>query len=140
MNLIIRIKDGKPFEHPIVLSNFVEAFPGVDLDNLPPEFAWFERILPSAPGVYEVYDGVTYEWDNSIVKDVHHVRPMTGEEITEKQNLVKARWAEIGHPSWIFNEETCAFDAPVPYPSDGQKYIWNEDTQSWDLLPVGNAD
>jgi hypothetical protein len=140
MNLIIRIKDGKPFEHPIVLSNFVEAFPNVDLDNLPPEFAWFERILPPAPGVYEVYDGVTYEWDNSIVKDVHHVRPMTDEEITETQNLVKAQWAEFGHPSWIFNEETCTFDAPVPYPSDGQKYTWNEEAQSWDLIPVGNAD
>jgi len=23
---------------------------------------------------------------------------------------------------------------PVPYPTDGQAYVWNEDTQTWDLV------
>lgn len=36
--------------------------------------------------------------------------------------------------SWTLNEDTCLWDAPVPYPSDGQIYIWNEDTTSWDLI------
>jgi hypothetical protein len=34
--------------------------------------------------------------------------------------------------SWILNEETCRWDPPVPYPSDGKRYSWNEDTVSWD--------
>ena len=33
--------------------------------------------------------------------------------------------------SWILNEETCLWDAPTPYPDDGQKYRWNEETLSW---------
>ena len=35
--------------------------------------------------------------------------------------------------SWILNEETCQWDAPVVKPDDGQRYSWNEDTQQWDL-------
>ena len=36
--------------------------------------------------------------------------------------------------SWILNESTCNWEAPVAYPTDGQLYIWNEQTLSWDLL------
>lgn len=36
-------------------------------------------------------------------------------------------------PSWNLNEETCLWEPPVPYPSDGEYYTWNEETQSWDL-------
>ena len=34
-------------------------------------------------------------------------------------------------PSWIFNEETCRWDPPTPYPSDGGDYSWDEINQSW---------
>lgn len=36
------------------------------------------------------------------------------------------------YPSWILDEETCLWSAPVEIPSDGGPYTWNEDTQSWD--------
>ena len=36
--------------------------------------------------------------------------------------------------SWILNEDTCLWEAPVAYPTDGQKYIWNETNQTWDLV------
>src|SRR6056300_1370968 len=35
--------------------------------------------------------------------------------------------------SWILNETTCLWEAPVVYPTDGQVYNWNETNQSWDL-------
>jgi len=35
--------------------------------------------------------------------------------------------------SWILNEDTCQWDAPVAYPTDGQTYDWNETNQTWDL-------
>jgi len=35
--------------------------------------------------------------------------------------------------SWTLNEETCLWDSPIAYPTDGQRYKWNEDNQSWDL-------
>jgi|TARA_B100000900_G_scaffold389893_1_gene383145 hypothetical protein len=35
--------------------------------------------------------------------------------------------------SWILNETTCLWEAPVAYPEDGQRYLWNETTKQWDL-------
>jgi len=35
--------------------------------------------------------------------------------------------------SWILNETTCQWEAPVVKPDDGQRYTWNEETQQWDL-------
>ena len=35
--------------------------------------------------------------------------------------------------NWTLNEETCIWNAPIPYPNDGQSYDWNEETQQWDL-------
>jgi len=35
--------------------------------------------------------------------------------------------------SWILNEETCQWKAPVAYPDDGNVYNWNEETQQWDV-------
>ena len=33
--------------------------------------------------------------------------------------------------SWIFNEESCKWDAPTPKPIDGKRYHWDESTLSW---------
>jgi hypothetical protein len=38
------------------------------------------------------------------------------------------------YDSWILNEQTCQWEAPVAYPTDGQKYIWNEQIQNWELI------
>lgn len=37
-------------------------------------------------------------------------------------------------PSWTFNEFSCSWDAPIPYPTDGESYYWDEDKQSWEKL------
>ena len=34
-------------------------------------------------------------------------------------------------PSWILNETTCLWEAPVAYPDDEKEYRWNEETTSW---------
>jgi len=36
--------------------------------------------------------------------------------------------------SWILNEETCQWEAPVAYPDDDNRYTWNESNQTWDLV------
>ena len=35
------------------------------------------------------------------------------------------------YPSWVLNETTCRYEAPISYPSDGKHYGWNEATTSW---------
>ena len=35
------------------------------------------------------------------------------------------------YPSWILDDYTGLWNAPVPYPDDGKYYEWDEQTQSW---------
>lgn len=35
------------------------------------------------------------------------------------------------YPSWVLNESTCNWDSPVPHPTDGKRYFWDEATTSW---------
>jgi hypothetical protein len=33
--------------------------------------------------------------------------------------------------SWVLNEETCQWETPIPYPTDGNQYLWDEPSKSW---------
>ena len=35
------------------------------------------------------------------------------------------------YSSWKLNEDSCQWEAPIPYPDDGKSYNWDEDTTSW---------
>lgn len=134
MELFIRIKDGQPFEHPIFGDNFREAFPDVDVNNLPPEFARFERVAPPVWGPYDKNQRVQYaRGTNGVYRDVWLCDKMTVEEIKAKQDEVKAQWAAIPDTpkSWTFDETLCEFVAPVPLPSNGKPYRWDENSLSW---------
>jgi len=51
-------------------------------------------------------------------------------------------WLPQPFPSWIKNEETNEWEAPIPYPTieEGidEIYTWDEPTTSWLLLPTSN--
>jgi hypothetical protein len=34
--------------------------------------------------------------------------------------------------SWVLNEETCLWEAPIPYPTDGLMYYWDEENGVWE--------
>tara|TARA_R110002020_G_scaffold204958_1_gene409322 strand:+ start:104 stop:454 length:351 start_codon:yes stop_codon:yes gene_type:complete len=35
------------------------------------------------------------------------------------------------YASWVLNEDTCIWEAPVVYPDDGKIYTWDESTTNW---------
>jgi len=40
------------------------------------------------------------------------------------------------YASWVLNETTCRWEAPTPYPDDGNVYGWDESTTSWVQVEV----
>jgi hypothetical protein len=38
--------------------------------------------------------------------------------------------------SWILNEDTCLWNAPVAMPINDNRYTWNESTLTWDIVEV----
>jgi hypothetical protein len=68
---------------------------------------------------------------------------------TSYNNNIRKNYAGIGYSydqtrdafippkpfnSWILNEDTCLWNAPVLRPEDENMYYWNELTLSWDLV------
>lgn len=75
-----------------------------------------------------------------------HYQPNTNIPSEDQSKALRKNYAGIGftydpvrdafippkpYNSWILNEQTCLWESPVPYPSDGKYYAWNEDTLSW---------
>ena len=71
---------------------------------------------------------------------------------TSYNNRIRKNYAGIGYeydtirdafippqpfPSWILNEETCQWEAPTPYPTDGVMYQWNEESKDWEATING---
>lgn len=45
-------------------------------------------------------------------------------------------YAPKHYPSWILNQSTWLWEAPVPMPTDGQLYKWDEPTLSWKAIEL----
>jgi hypothetical protein len=39
-------------------------------------------------------------------------------------------------PSWVLDEDTCLWQAPVAMPDDGERYYWNEEITNWSIEAV----
>lgn len=129
MKLYIQVENGVTINHPAFEDNLLEAFGTIPKDWVP-----FSRISQPSPkalsiGVYQV-PVCTYVLDNDGIswKDQWSVRDMTQEEKTKKIDEVLQHQP---YPSWTFNEQTCHWEAPIPYPNDENIYVWNESTLSY---------
>jgi hypothetical protein len=144
MKLYIRIKDGIPHEHPMLEENILSAFPNIDLNNLPHDWAEFKRIEVPIYGVYEVYVGTEYELDpaTGVYQDKHTIREMTQSEKLAKQELTKTEWANgpiSFFNSWSFNPDTCSYEPPVPRPERTDEdpiFLWYEAELKWVPKPT----
>jgi hypothetical protein len=78
-----------------------------------------------------------------------HYDPVTNEPSADQSKAFRKNYAGVGYTydhsrdafippkpydSWVLNETSCLWEAPVEYPDDGERYTWNEDTTSWDLV------
>lgn len=135
MEYFIHINNGNPIGTPIPKQVFIETFPHIDIINLPPDFARFEKTSTPVLGPYE--KNQRYEYvirSDGVCTDVWYKDDMTLEEIKFKQDSIKLRWANSNKTpkSWVFNDNICDFSPPIPFPSDGKRYIWVESTGTWD--------
>jgi hypothetical protein len=57
----------------------------------------------------------------------------TGELATYVTSPQYSSWT-APYASWTLNQETAEWEAPVPYPTDGESYTWNEEEGEWTLV------
>jgi hypothetical protein len=42
------------------------------------------------------------------------------------------------YESWLLNEDSCLWEAPVAMPTDGKLYMWDEETLSWKEVAIND--
>lgn len=92
----------------------------------------------------DVYKQTSYNTHGGI-----HYDPNTGNPSADQTKAFRKNYAGIGftydsvrdafippkpYESWLLNETTCLWDAPVSYPTGEQIYTWNEQTQTWEEI------
>lgn len=120
----------------------VKVIPGRnenDLENLPEEFSSWEEFYADYKGMtckrtsYNTY-GNEHKLGGTPFRGNYAGKYYTYDEVNDVFIAPKP-WS-----SWILNEETWLWEAPVSYPDDGELYIWNENahladnTAGWELL------
>jgi hypothetical protein len=92
---------------------------------------------------------VTEQSGSDFINKLYNTRDVWKQ--TSYNNNIRKNFAGIGYQydqqrdafippkpfnSWILNEDTCLWNAPVARPVDGKLYNWNESTLTWDIVEV----
>jgi len=107
------------------------------------EAEFFNTFVDSSPGTwlqtsYNTRGGIHYE-------------PNSNNPSSDQSKALRKNYAGIGYTydsqrdafiapkpfnSWILNEDTSKWESPIPYPTDGGLYNWNETSKTWDLTTI----
>jgi len=123
------------------MSHYAKVLDGIVQNVIVAEEDFFDTFVDDSPGEwiqcsYNTRGGVHYD-------------PETGNPSDDQTKALRKNYPGVGfiydssrdafYPqkeldSWVLNETTCLYEPPTPYPDDGEYYVWNEETTSWDLV------
>ena len=109
------------------------------------EQEFIDNLVSDQPGEwiqcsYNTWKGVHYQRDENGFR----TEPSDDQTQALRKNYPGISWnydfeSDAFYPpkpydSWTLNETTYHWEPPVEKPTDGERYNWNEETQSWDAL------
>lgn len=108
------------------MAHFAKVLDGIVQQVIVAEPSFFDTFVDSSPG----------EWIQTSYNTRGGVHVLGGTPLRKNfagigYTYDKQRDAFIPpkpYASWKLNEQTCLWDSPVPYPTDGKKYKWVEPT------------
>lgn len=111
------------------MAHFAKVVDGVVTQVIVAEEAFFESFIDTSPGEwiqtsYNTYGGVHKFGGTPLRKNYAGVGYTYDKD---KDAFIPPK----PFNSWILNQETCLWEAPVPVPTDDKIYIWNESTLNW---------
>jgi hypothetical protein len=111
------------------MSHFAKVCDGIVTQVIVAEAEFFQTFVDSSPG----------EWIQTSYNTRGGVHTLGGTPLRKNYAGVGYTYNSVRdafippkpYASWVMNEETCLWDAPTPYPTDGKLYNWDENTQQW---------
>ena len=122
------------------MAHFAKVNNGIVEQVIVAEPEFFDTFVDSSPG----------QWIQTSYNTRGGVHYTDGQPSTDQSKALRKNYAGIGYSydaqrdafippkpyaSWVLDEQTCLWNAPVPYPTDGGRYTWNETNQTWDAVP-----
>ena len=123
------------------MAHFAKVNNGIVEQVIVAEPEFFQTFVDTSPGQWVQ---TSYNTRGGV-----HYNPETGEPSVDQSKALRKNYAGIGYTydsqkdafippkpyaSWVLNENTCLWEAPIPYPDDGAFYEWDESTVSWKLM------
>jgi hypothetical protein len=138
MKLYIQTENGQTVNHPAFENNLIAAFGGV-----PDHWKPFVRVERPTLSIYETLESEqpAYQMVDGVWTDVWTVRPMTDEEKTATQQVVRDAWALIPNAfnftAWVLDEATLRMVPPIPRPvEEGKIFRWSGADNNWKEAPA----
>lgn len=101
-------------------------FAKIDKNNIVTEVIVAEQNYINSGVVGDSFNWVQTSYNNNFKKNYAGI----GDTYDATRNaFIKSK----SYPSYVLNESTCRWEAPVAHPGDGVEYEWNEKNQSWDV-------
>ena len=104
---------------------------------------------------YYAPEGYTVKQTSYNTRGGVHYNPETGEPSEDQSKALRFNYAGIGFTydeerdafippkpfeSWVLDEGTCLWEAPVAYPEDGNAYTWDEESGAWVVVPEAEVE
>lgn len=125
------------------MAHFAKVVNGIVVNVIGAEPDFFDTFIDDSPGQwiqtsYNTRGGVHYQPNSHTPSD-------------DQTKALRKNYAGIGYTydqerdafippkpyaSWVLNEQTCLWDAPILMPQDGQRYEWNEEMMGWNVIEV----
>ncbi len=115
------------------MAHYAKIVNNIVIQVIVAEAEYFDTFVDTSPGEwiqtsYNTYGGVHTEGGTPLRKNFAGIG-FTYDSVRD------AFYAPQPFPSWVLNETSCVWEAPVAYPDadSDQIYTWNEETTSWQL-------
>jgi hypothetical protein len=120
------------------MSHFAKCLDGKIINVIVAEPDFFNTFVDSSPGQwiqtsYNTRGGIHYGQDGQPDGGVALRGNYAGIGYTYDATH-DVFYAPQPYASWVLNQTTWLWEAPVAYPTDGQNYVWDEPTVSWKLV------
>ena len=117
------------------MAHFAKVCDGKVVQVIVAEPEFFNTFIDSSPGEwiqtsYNTRGGIHYGQDGQPDGGVALRGNYAGIGFTYDR-LNDVFYAPSPFPSWILNNTTWIWEAPVAYPTDGKFYVWNEEQLKW---------
>jgi hypothetical protein len=117
------------------MSHFAKCLDGKVIQVIVAEPEFFDTFVDSSPGQwiqtsYNTRGGVHYGADGESDGGVALRGNYAGIGYAY-DSVNDVFYAPQPYSSWVLNQTTWLWNAPVAYPTDGQQYVWDEATFNW---------